>query len=422
MVGLRAFGVYDLDGMKAYLVAQKDRIMLLGKDLASPILTFLNYNFLKSINRNNALKTKWTRIVVQLDASEKQIPGNSVSVLEHFLQYDLNQVGYDTCYDLIDATDPVSQTGDFFLDKRNRIRMAMVDRCKTLLHAKGVESYNKLSQFFNMYLSGRFPFTDAQSDATETEAAASDVEVFLSMYDGLGEIERQSIEDYFEFTGSKQSPAEFLRQIDLIRPLLQASLDGNMSMHLPKLDVEVTFRTDRNLEMGGDKIIDWSLALNGSNVDFWDQKRVGSWSVGQDVSVDLQWAIDGKVYPLKDPTNPNLTIAGATASFKYKGRWSLVRLVKAHATDVIKFSNKTPITLEFQIPTSVNFPDCEPTKDITVDDKAKVYLHLNLSVPGKPLTAEEKAMAEADRPKAQGIPVPLFPVSAPVITKGQVVR
>jgi type VI secretion system protein ImpL len=421
MLGLRAFGVYDLDGMKAYLAAQKDRINLLGKDLASPILTFMNLDFLKTIVRNTALKTKWTRIVLQLDASDKQIPGNSVSVLEHFLMYDLNQVGYDSCYELIDSADPLSQTGDFFLDRRNRIRSAMVDRCKYLLQAKGVEAYNKLAQFFNMYLSGRFPFTDSQSDNSQTEAMASDVEVFLSMCDGLGEIERQTIEDYFEYTGSRQSPGQFLRQIDQIKPLLQAALDGNMNMHLPKLDVAVDFRTERNRESGGDKIIDWSVSIDGAAVDFWDQKRVGEWHTGENIAVDLQWAADGHVHPIDTGMNPNFHVSGNVASFVYQGRWSLVRLIKAHATELIKFSRETPIVLQFNVPTALRSSVVQTGQVVAVEELARVYLQLNLSIPGKPNATEEKAVKDAQAPKSTPINVPLFPASAPVITKGQIV-
>jgi type VI secretion system protein ImpL len=441
MLGLRAFGVYDLDDMKSYLAAQKDRINLLGKDLAAPVLNFLNTNFLRSLNRNGPLKEKWTRIVLQLDASDKKIPGNSVSVLEHFLQYDLNQVGYDSCYELVDAADHLSQTGDFFLDRRNRIRSAMVDRCKYLLQTKGVEAYNKLAHFFNMYLSGRFPFTASNAEETAgIEAMAADVEVFLSMFDALGSVERQTIETYFENTGSSHSPGQFLQQIEMIRPLLQASLDGNMNMHLPKLDLEVAFRTDRNRESGGDKIIDWAIAIDGKTVDFWDQKHVGEWHVGEDVVVDLQWAADGFVSPLNDSANPNLQVIGNTARFVYKGRWSLVRLIKAHATDVVKFSHATPIVLQFNVPTTHTPPKGHPELEGLRDDLARVYLSLNISLPAKAIPNGEKAVADtkgaaptkgtpapapvplADKPKSKPLSAPMFPVSAPVLTKGQVVR
>ncbi|MBP6985540.1 MAG: hypothetical protein KBB83_02985 [Alphaproteobacteria bacterium] len=422
MVGLRAFGVYDLDGMRSYLAAQKERISFLSKELASPVLTFLNFNFLKSLNRNLQVKNKWIKILLQVDASDKQIPGNSVSVLEHFLQYDLNQIGYDSCYELIDASDISGQTGDFFLDRRNQVRAAMVGRCTHLLQAKGVESYNKMAQFFNLYLSGKYPFTHGEGDDAETEAMAADVEAFLSLYDAIGEVERQTIDSYFESTGSKQSPAEFLRQIEIIRPLLQAALDGNMSMHLPKLDVEISFRTDRNREMGGEKIIDWSLAIGGKVLDFWDDKRAGEWRPGEAVSVDLQWAANGDVYPLKDPTNPSLQVTGNLARFKYTGRWSLIRLVKGHATDVVKFSQKTPISLEFKIPTGFIDNRKDVIRDESVDGLAKVYLQLSLSVPSKPVLKDDKSAPKEEVVPAKPLTVPLFPATAPVMTKGQVVR
>lgn len=424
MVGLRAFGVYDLDGMKAYLAAQKERMAFLAKDLASPLLTFLNINFLRSVSRNVGLKTKWTKIVLGVDAFEKQIPGNSVSVLEHFLLFDLNQVGYESCYDLIDAVEAMAPSGDYFLDKRNTIRNAMIDRCRHLIEAKGVETYNKTAQFFNMYLSGRFPFTDGATCAeSDIEAMGSDVATFLSLFDSLGEVERSTIANYFEYTGARQSPADFIRQIDLVRPILQASLDPGANQAIPKLDLEVTFRTDRNRESGGDKIIDWSMAIDGATVDFWDQKRVGTWTAGQDMSVDLLWAADGGVHPLDEGGNPDLQVIGNLAKFSYRGRWSLVRLIKAHAMDVVKFSKASPITLQFNVPTVYGMGHLDkPVSNIGSGEMARVYLQLCLSVPGKPVPTE-KGVKEAEQPKSQPVAAtPLFPTSAPVITKGQVVR
>lgn len=417
MLAFAAFGVYDIEGMKSYLSAQRDRVTFLTSDLAAPVLGFLELDYLKKLHRNDRLIDKWNRMALQVDAFGKQLPGNSVGVLEQFIMFDLNQVSYETCYDTINLAEPFTPTGDYFLDKRSQIRMAMVDRCENLLKMRGVETYNKLAQFFNAHMAGKFPFNKEGDDAAYGEVSSSDAETFLALFDKLGPVERQSIGEYFAYTGSKESPADFIRQMETIQPLLQAAIDGNFGMHIPKIDFSVEFRTDRNKEQGGEKVIDWGMEVNGIEVDFWDKNRAGEWHLGDDVAVIFKWAANGNIVPASDPLNPELTIEGDVARYTYSGRWSLVKLLKTHTINVSRLNQSTPIVLEFKIPTNPRgYVDPAGAQPAT-DGLAKLFLHFNMKVP-MPAGTEE----EPTKIVQKEIPVPIFPTHAPVITKGQVVR
>lgn len=417
MLGLRAFGVYTVEDMKAYLSAQRERITFLAKELAAPILSFLEMDYLRGVHRNQPMRTKWTRIVLQVDAYEKQIPGNSVSILENFLLYELNQVGYENCYELIGTDEPIEKTGDYFLDKRNKIRHFMVNRCENLLKARAIELYNKSAQFFNMYLSGRYPFTEGKNGDYENEAISADVSTFLSLFDQLGAVERQSIINFYEHTGTRESPADFVRQVDLIKPLLQAAIDGTSPMHIPKIDFDVDFRTERNREAGGEQIIDWEVEVDGAEVDFWDKKQEGEWRLGDNITVSLRWAADGTTRPVEHISMPDLHVRNTVAEFKYTGRWSLIRLLKSHATEVTKNTQQTPIVLEFKVPTvPKECVELAGTTRTQPDQFARVYLNFNIKVPGSPEAGKEP---EAIKPKP--IPYPIFPWHAPVIAKGRTV-
>lgn len=425
MLGLRAFGVYDIDDMKSYLNAQFVRIRFLSKDLAEPALSFLSLPYLSGASRDIPLMTKWLRILTQVDAYEKQTPNNSISILNHFLMFDLNQINESMCVDAVMSYDIYEKTGDFFLDRRNKIHRLMIQRCESLVIHHSVESYNALAEFFNRHLAGRFPFSKESKFYGDNEATVEDVSAFLTLFDQLDSTQRKAINDLLDCRGSNSSPAQFMRQIDLLAPILKASLDPNQGQYIPKVDFSVDFRTDRNQETDGNQIIDWSLQVNGSDIDFRDAKRVGQWIVGSPVCVILRWASDGPTLPTTDEQQPSLTTSNYAARFSYQGRWSLIRLLKAHAIDYKTYEKgkPTPVTLQFIIPTV--YKKQLPEKKTSRAEIAKVFLRFSLFAPNSkisPAANIEKAKADeaSSAPIMIGknlIPFPVFPVWAPSLEK-----
>ena len=66
------FGVYDEDGMKAYLAAQRERVQFLAKEMAEPIIAFLNLGYLERTPNDLPLVLMWNRIVREMDAYDKK--------------------------------------------------------------------------------------------------------------------------------------------------------------------------------------------------------------------------------------------------------------------------------------------------------------------------------------------------------------
>jgi type VI secretion system protein ImpL len=421
MLGLRAFGVYDIDDMKGYLSAQFARIRFLGKDLADPLLSYLSLPYLHGAPRNIPLISKWTRILTQIDAYEKQSPSNSISILEHFLMYDLNQINESMCVDAVLAYDIYEKTGDYFLDRRNKIRRAMIHRCESIARHRSIENYNELAAFFNRYLAGRFPFSSESEFYGTNEASVDDVNTFLVLFDKINESQRKALDELIDFPNPQSSPSKFLRQIDLLRPILSAALDANADQYVPKLDFAVDFRTDRNQETEGNKIIDWNLQINETDIDFRDDKRVGQWVVGNPLCVILRWASDGPTSPTLDERQPNLTTSNHTARFSYEGRWSLIRLLKAHAIDYKTYEKgkPTPVTLQFMVPTVYKKAEVNQASQKTT--AAKVFLRFSLFDPTKklsPAAVPEKIKTDAAAPvlmEKNLLPLPIFPLKAPAI-------
>jgi type VI secretion system protein ImpL len=267
MVGLKAFGVRDLNEMKTFLKAQRLRINFLAKELAEPILSLLSIGYLEDISFDVPLVDWWTRIIKAIDEYEKKTPGSSLVALEHFLSYDVNEITLENC-SALDLQDDFIGLNDYFVDIRNTITQQLSKRCKNVTIRRAFEHYNKAATFFNTNLAGRFPFSRKSENADNFEADSNDVAIFFDLFDTLDHQEISALEKYLRLGNTDSEAIRFIKDIQSIRTLMLAALDQGPGQEPSKIDFEVSFRTDRKREAGGDKIIDWSLQVGGSSLRF----------------------------------------------------------------------------------------------------------------------------------------------------------
>lgn len=416
MVGIKAFGVHGIGDMRTYLTAQRFQIAFLAKDMAEPILTLLSLGYLEDVPYDLPLASRWSKIAAVLTDYDKQSPGNSLKLLEQFLTYDINELSIENC-DLGDF-DGFDAAGDYFLEVRNRYAVTLMNRCEALRGHKAVERYNRAASFFNINLAGRFPFTKDAGRSTNFEADPADVETFFQIYDSLNKKDRQIILETSRLAGAQDSLSEFMNKVDSVRPLMLASLDRGMKDQVPHIDIDVSFRTNRDEEIGGDKIIDWSMDFGTNQIDFRGKDAAGRWQVGAPVDVALRWAVDSDNVPVADPRNPALEVVGAKALFSYRGRWSLIRLLREHASDQSRMDrskNPEPQILEFVIPTAYNKSCYQGEPPLAMDRKsqsARVYCQIDMHIP---ITAEPDAATGISLKEVKHLGAPRFPYEAPVV-------
>lgn len=426
MLGLKAFAVHDISDMKTYLKAQRYRVSFLAKELAEPVLSLLSLGYLENTPYDLPLALKWTRIVGALDQYETQSPGNSLRQLEQFLTYDLNEISADNCltFDMNPASfgdhDTFDGASDYFSDIQETIEKAVKRRCAVIASQGSVDRYNKAATFFNVNLAGRFPFTKTPGVERGLEADPSDVVTFFKLYDQLTEQDIKVLKKASSFVGAGSSIERFIRDAESARPFLLASLDGDMDKAVSHLDLDVAFRTDQDLEQGGDQIIDWSMAVGGDRRRFRDGNTSPFvWRVGTPILLDFKWALDGDYVPAGDGNISNLIVDGLRASFLYEGRWSLIQLIRRHAAAPSVFNGAPggpqPIVVEFKVPTYYS-PECLAKKDGMAPSapagEARLYLRLGVHSVRPSDQSGKKPLSAAD---ARYLAVPSFPIEAPVL-------
>ncbi len=420
MVGLKAFGVRDINDMKAFLKAQRVRVGFLAKELAEPILSLLSIGYLEDIPFDIPLVDWWTRIIKAIDDYEKKTPGSSLVGLEHFLTYDINEITLENC-ESFDLQDDFTGLNDYFIDVRNTITQQLRKRCKNVTLRRAFEHYNKAATFFNTNLAGRFPFSKKLENSENFEADPNDVAVFFDLFDALDLQEISALERYFKVGDTESEALRFIKNIQSIRALMLAALDQGPGQELSRIDFEILFRTERKREVGGDKIIDWSMQVGSQSLDFRQKNTKASWSMGMPILVDFRWALDGDQTPLSDPRQPSLTVVGPKASFAYTGRWSLIKLIKQHISyesEVLSPKGLPNSLLEFTIPTTCRLDFNQENNELVMERKtadSRIYLRLGLYEADKP-KKEEKNAAQTKAPaKLKYISLPRFPIQAPLL-------
>ncbi len=216
MAGMESLGMHNIGDMKNYLDRQRAKIFFLANELAAPVLSFLNLPFLDAAQRNLPLTIKWGKIIQQIQAFESGSPNNSIKILENFLQYEMNLLKLDKCYQIKPGLSIPEQESDFFLDKIREVQQTMVNRCKAIAQSQGFANYNKLALFFNANLAGQFPFTQEINDINLKDADAGDVAILLSLFGQINPVEREAIQELYQAEGGRGSPIHFLKQIETL--------------------------------------------------------------------------------------------------------------------------------------------------------------------------------------------------------------
>jgi type VI secretion system protein ImpL len=285
----------------------------------------------------------------------------------------------------------------YFVQVRHSLESALIARCRSLQNQIAVQQYARITDFFNQRLAGKFPFS--ASDATAQEADPADVMELFHQLDVDGKSIRQGL----------QNPANakirtFLSQLEVLRPLFASLLSGEAGAPLA-LDIAPVFRVNRNHEMNGKQIMDWSLQVGGSVFRSADPPSTGRWTFGEPVKLVLRWAKDSPQQPVA--LAPAMAVpATRTIIFEYQDSWSLLKMLVQHAaasSDLDRSVDSDPQTLVFiagqeSAGVSGKSQGAEtPQKEMIIGQTAKVFIRVKIYPPGKP----------------DALRVPVFPTQAP---------
>ena len=419
LVGLRAFGVYDKAEMKNYLNAQRYRIQFLAKDLAEPVLSLLSLGFIESTPQSLPLVYKWSRIAAVLADYDNMSPTNSLKILEKFLVNDINDMTLEACQVSDNNVVLTDSTGDYFLELRHSYLQKLLKRCQGVITERAFEQYNQAASFFNQNLAGRFPFIQDRGNAAAVDADPAVVQDFYTMLRNLDSSGLITLLKQQRRGPLALSVQNFLSTIERTQSFIQAVIpvDDKVTRTLQMI---VAFRSQRQQEKGGDKLIDWTLSAGTTKVGLRDQQLILNWQAALPIQVQLRWAADASTLPMEDQHQPDMNIDNNQALFTYGGPWALLRLLRGHrATNTTNTKpGQNSSTLGFTIPTTYNpacYHDNVAVPKNLVNEPTQVFCTIDLQVIEQRANTTQDAGQVAMKTTTKSITAPIFPHEAPVI-------
>lgn len=290
-------------------------------------------------------------MALELKKYAEQNPTSSPALYEQLVAQDLNQMDATNCGSTLSAA--ILPTGDGALSRQLRnLKLNADSRCASLQQGAAQAAWQRLADYFQRYLAGRFPFSFEESAA---DANPDRVSAFLQLIDK----EVPTVLAAAKASPSPNSAAavaflESLQQAKVwLTPLLIGDKDATRGV-----DVEVRWRTDRQEERRADQLIDWSLYVDGRSISF-PGNPIGQlrWTLGEPVKLVLRWATGSSQRPLVDPRQAALAVYETEAGWEYEGAWALLRFIRDHqAYERLPTQDLSDRPLAFQIPTSSAIP------------------------------------------------------------------
>lgn len=134
-LSFNSFTVNDKIELTNYLKTQRERIKLLSKDYAQPLVTFITDKESQTRVEYADAIPRWTKIHIELSKYETEKPENALISLENFIHNDLDKVTPVNCYvQLYPKQEANPQTNDFFTNKHLEIQMQLFEQCKQQLY------------------------------------------------------------------------------------------------------------------------------------------------------------------------------------------------------------------------------------------------------------------------------------------------
>lgn len=335
--------------------------------------------------RNTAELARWSALAKDLELYKGKDPKSSLGKLERFLLDAGREMDTPGCMALLKAHEPARRPANYFAERQQDLHRAITRRCLAMDRRTFAEQWTAFSNDFNRLLKTRRPFIGARALAIKPAEYAemavadpSDVGAVLSRLPVVSQdiLARSNIAD-----GAILPLRDFASQFSAVRQFM-APLFPADSAQPAGYDVLPKFRINTATEIGGNKIIDWTLSIGEQSIRLRDAPKALRWRPGDSVRLTLRFANDVPLLPRADPDNPYLEVSKKTAVFNFSGTWALLDMIQ------LLRSNEAPDqklqTLRLDIPVSA-----ADSKDSQSREKPlRVFLGLSLSEPGKtaPLT------------------------------------
>jgi len=376
-VSLWLYGVGSADDLQAYLTAERQQIESLSSE-AAPIVQLLRSQGVRS-----DVLSRWRNISQDVAALQAKRPGNPIQALETFISTDLDKITPEA-----NCKGPgTNGSSDVFLNVRANLSNIAISRC----YLVAISRFNEIALDFNQHLAGRFPFSQLLDTRPGYEADPANIAEFYQTVDRNS----PGLTAVLPFAAQNaDNLAAFLQTVATVRPLVS----GAAKNPNPALGLSVVFRANRNREIFGNRIAQWTLGVGQQTLNYPpDPGDIPPliWQFGDPVTLTLRYANNSPEAPSSQNPSASVQVQGKAVSYQYQDAWSLFAFFKDHTPAPGLLPDRYTLTIPN---TFVTATGASPAPPDTV-----VYIQVDVLPVGA---------------KAGGttLPVPVFPYTAPTAT------
>jgi type VI secretion system protein ImpL len=379
---LAAFGVNDAAGLAPYLDQQSQRALALGKQ-ASVYLAALDTG-----DAASPLAQRWQAIDRDLERYRLKNPNSSLLRLEQFALSVANDPGAAGCMSKF-AGRPSSNGGDdYFATLHARLYDRLLSRCRQGYVFDMRQDWANFASAFNESVAGRMPFdSNMMPVAARSNASAPPVADFgelgqvLKRYEPVSETFRTSQAGGSASSVTSYKVRQFIENFDQVKTLL-APLYPSDNGAPTGYDMNVEFRANRNSEVAGNQMIDWTLTAGSQSISMNDAPRVLHWDFGTPVSLVVHFAKDSPLAAGADAQQRAFTTDGRALTWQFSDPWALISFINhQRVADAGPRGDRASQLLRFEFPLSTTNP-----ADLALLPKqarGRLYVRVTLMPAGK---------------------------------------
>lgn len=364
---LLGFNVPDIPALEDLFDIQIRRVTKLARDHAKPIVNLLSSDFFQLNKHHKALVRKWHGILDQTLIYEKKKAANSIGDLVKFYSKDLKDLNLKNINSTVKKFGNLPEN-DYFQELRVSVVEALKMRSGSIGDTKVLEQYQRITNYFNAYLAGKFPFVDGANYSTEADA--DHVLGFFKLYaenDFKSENYIKALRNKEPGTKNKES---FLQKVDDLYKLFKPYIDNPQSP--PAITMQVFFKQNKSNSPNIKNLVTHKMEIDSSEVSDGDNGKMLVWQLGSPIEVRFSIIDDGSI-SIRASDSDNIISSDDEIVFSFDGQWALFKMIaemKASSVHYTKSGSVGENLLRFKIPT---------TDTARTNDNAITFIKLVLS-------------------------------------------
>lgn len=364
----KLYGLTSTNEIAAYLTAQRESIAMVASSMTGAISWLLAHPAQKNPTQTRLLE-RWQSLQTDISRHASKSPSSAMVALEQLIGVDFLEMTSANCRQRLDNARLPSL--DSLLAQRYRSLLFQAQTsCGEIRAQQASAAYQQIFRQFNQTLAGRFPFSDSVNAPSANPGL---VAAFLRSAEPSIELITQGLADIpaDEARETRQFLNGVTRMLAWLKPLTFPRNDVDQG-----LDIQLHWRTNRNEEYGGDKIIEWKLDIGSQTLRYpVESKTTANWRVGQPIVLALRWASNSPIVPRSDAKFENaiLTIDGRQASWTIESPWSLLQFLRsfrARPSDQEDGSGFSTLAVRV------------PTVGSATHSQAQVFIEVGVTPPG----------------------------------------